>query len=56
MGKDKEKEKDKDTNIDNDKDELIESCGKCNTYEMVKDEIQGRRRNGQREIGRDREK
>ncbi len=56
MGKDKEKEIDKDTNIDNDKDELIQSCGKCNTYVMVKEEIQGRKRNGLREIGRDKKK
>ncbi len=45
----KNKEKDKDTDKDNDKDKQIESCGKCHTYEMVKDEIQGLRRNGQRQ-------
>ena len=47
MGKDKVKEKDKAT--EKDKDEESESCGKCHTYVKGENEIQGLRRNGQRQ-------
>jgi hypothetical protein len=48
--KNKEKERDKDTDKDTDNDEQTESCGKCHTYESVKDEIQWLSRNGQRSL------
>jgi hypothetical protein len=33
----------------------MQSCGKCHTYETGKNEIQGLRRNGQRQSERERQ-
>ncbi len=51
-GQNKEIERNKDTYTDNDNDEQIEACSKCHTYEMVKEEIQRLKINGQRQRGR----
>ena len=50
MGKDKHKATDKEI------DEEIESCGKCHTDYNGKDEIQGLRKNGQRQRERERQR
>jgi hypothetical protein len=50
MGKDKHKATDKEI------DQVMESCGKCHRDYNGKDEIQGMRKNGQRQRKRERQR